>query len=166
MAAIPPSRQGRYADLELATNDFEVTPSASGDRFTVQFTVEGIGLLELQDILRPRLAAVGVEGINRFGTTMALYGVEAGRESEVFHAIQTAIDDVNRLRQTARDDRDRSRSATEAAEGIAEGRRQQVRDGFRVARDPGIDIHGGDPGAGAHRRAATASPRPSAVSER
>jgi hypothetical protein len=134
MATITPSTQGQ-ADLKLATKDFEVTHSGSGNRFTVKFTMEGVDLLELQNVLRPRLAAVGVERINRFGMTMSLYGVEAGREGEVFHELQTAIEDVNGLRQTARDDRERSRSAREAADVVAEGRLEKVRDGFHATRE-------------------------------
>jgi hypothetical protein len=133
MAAIIPSTR-RHVDLKLADMDPEVTRSGSGDRFTVTFTMEGVDLLELQNILRPRLAGVGVERISRLGMTMSLYGVEAGREGEVFHALETAIEDVTRHRQDARDDRERSRSATEAAEAVAEGRLENVRDAFRGAR--------------------------------
>jgi hypothetical protein len=131
MATSTPSTDSQ-ADLKLADADPEVTRSGSGDRFTVKFTMEGVDLLELQTILRPRLAAVGVERISRLGMTMSLYGVEAGRESEVFHEIETAIADVNRLRQTARDDRERSRSATEAADAVAE--RRLERSGTNSAR--------------------------------
>jgi len=45
--------------------------------------------------------------------TLSLDGVAAGREGEVFHLVQTAIEDVNTLRRAARDRR-RSRSASEA----------------------------------------------------
>ena len=136
MATIPPSTE-RQADLRLASKDPEVTPG-SGDRFTVKFTMEGVALRELQNVLAPRLAAVGVERISRFGMTMSLHGVEAGREGEVFHELATAIEDVNRLRETARDERERSRSAAEAADALAEGRLEKVRDGFHAAQDSRI----------------------------
>jgi hypothetical protein len=126
------SMNGR-AELKLAAKDPEVTQSGSSDRFSVTFTMEGVDLLELENVLRPRLAAVGVERVSRFGMTISLYGVEAGREGEVFHELQTAIEDVNTLRQTARDDRERSRSAAEAADAVAEGRLETVREGFRDA---------------------------------
>jgi hypothetical protein len=133
MATINPSTNG-HAELKLAARDPEVTQSGSGDRFTVKFTMEGVDLLELENVLRPRLAAVGVERLSRFGMTMSLYGVEEGRESEVFHQLETAIEDVNTLRQTAREDRERRRSATEDAETLAEGRLDTVRKGFHAAR--------------------------------
>jgi hypothetical protein len=140
MAAITASTE-RQANLKLADTDPEVTHSGSGDRFTVRFTMEGVDLLELQNVLRPRLAAVGVERISRFGMTMSLHGVEAGREGEVFHALEAAIADVNRLRDNARDERERSRSAVEAADALAEGRLETVRDGFQAARESGSEIH-------------------------
>ncbi len=133
VATITPSTEPQ-ADLRLADTDPEVTHSGSGDRFTVKFTMEGVDLLEMQNVLAPRLAAVGVERISGFGMTMSLYGVEAGREGEVFHELESAIVDVNRLRESARDERERSRSAAEAAEVLAEGRLEKVRDGFHAAR--------------------------------
>ncbi len=139
MATVTPSTE-RQADLKLANKDPEVTHSGSGDRFTVKFTMEGVALLELQNVLTPRLAAVGVERISRFGMTMSLHGVEAGRESEVFHAVATAIEDVNTLRETARDERERSRSAAEAADARAEGRLETVRQGFHAARESDVDM--------------------------
>ena len=136
MATINPSTGGQ-AELKLADKDAEVTHSGSSDRFTVKFTIEGIDLLELENVLTPRLPAVGVKQIRRFGMTMSLSGVEAGREGEVFHALQTAIADVNTLRQNARDDRERSRSATEAADAVAEGRLDAARERFHAARESG-----------------------------
>lgn len=133
--ATTPSSTERQTDLRLADMDPEVTHSGSGDRFTVKFTMEGVDLRELQNLLAPRLAAVGVERISRFGMTMSLYGVEAGREGEVFHELESAIEDVNRLRESARDDRERSRSAAEAADARAEGRLEDVRDEFHAARE-------------------------------
>ena len=136
MATINSSTNG-HAELKLAARDPEVTQSGSGDRFTVKFAMEGVDLLELENVLRPRLAAVGVERISRFGMTISLYGVEEGRESEVFHQLETAIEDVNKRRQTARHDRERRRSATEDAEAVAEGRLDTVREGFHEARESG-----------------------------
>jgi hypothetical protein len=134
MATINPSTNG-HAELKLATKDPEVTHSEAGDRFTVKFEMQGVDLLELENVLRPRLAAVGVERISRFGMTIALYGVEEGRESEVFHELETAIEDVNTLRQEARDDRERRRSDAEEAEAVAESRLDTVREGFHAARE-------------------------------
>ncbi len=133
MATSDPSMNG-HRDLRLADRDPEVTNSGSGEGFTVKFTMEGVDLLELENVLRPRLAAVGVKRISRFGMTMSLYGVEAGRESEVFHLLETAVEDVNARRQAARDERERSRSASEAADAVAEGELENVRDGFHAAR--------------------------------
>jgi hypothetical protein len=137
-----------HAELKLAAKDPEVAQSGSGDRFTVTFTMEGVDLLELENVLRPRLAAVGVERISRFGMTISLYGVEEGRESEVFHQLETAIEDVNRLRQTAREDRERRRSATEDAEAAAESRLDTVREGFHAARESGSPNARSEPRAG------------------
>lgn len=134
MAIINSTSNGR-TELKLAAKDPEVTQSASSDRFTVKFTIEGVALLELENVLKSRLAAVGVERISRFGMTIALYGVEEGRESEVFHELETAIEDVNTLRQTARDDRELRRSAAEEVEAVAEGKLEKVRGGFRAARE-------------------------------
>ena len=138
MATNAPSTQSQ-TDLKLVDKDPEVTHSGSGDRFTVKFTMAGVDLLELQNVLGPRLGAIGVERIGRVGMTMSLYGVEAGREGEVFHELETAIEDVNRTRQNVRDERERSRSATEAAEAVAEGRLENVRDRFRAARSKHSD---------------------------
>jgi len=96
--------------------------------------MEGADLLELQNVLRPRLAAVGVRGVTRVGMTMSLYGVEAGREDEVFAALENAIDEVNTRRKRARDERVRSQSASDAADVVAGERLGKVQDGFRTAR--------------------------------
>lgn len=140
MATIVTSTE-RRADLRLAGTDAEVRHSELGDRFSVKFTMEGVDLQELQNVLTPRLAAVGVERISRFGMTISLHGVEAGREGEVFHELEAAIEDVNTLRQSARDERERSRSANEAADVLAQRRLGKVRDGFRAARESGSDVH-------------------------
>lgn len=145
MATITPATE-RQVDLRLANKDPEVTHSGSDDRFTVKFTMEGVNLREMQSVLAPRLAAVGVERISRFGMTMSLHGVTAGREGEVFHELETAIDDVNTLRESARDERERSRSAAEAADSLAEGRLERVRQGFHAARESGVKTHHDEPG--------------------
>jgi hypothetical protein len=132
MATTNPAANG-HVELRLAAKDPTITQSGSSDRFTVEFTMEGVDLLELENVLRPRLAAVGVQRISRFGMTISLHGVEEGREGEVFHELQMAIDDVNGGRQAAQDDRDRHRSDTEAEESASEGRRERVRDAFRTA---------------------------------
>ena len=147
MATIKPSTNG-HAKLKLATKDPEVTHSGSGDRFTVKFTMEGVDLLELENVLKPRLAAVGVQRISRFGMTIALYGVEEGRESEVFHELETAIEDVNTLRQEARDAGERRRSDAEEAEAVAESRLDTVREGFHAARELGSPNERSYPRAG------------------
>lgn len=132
--AANPAMNG-HTGLRLASKDPRVTQSGSNDRFTVEFTMEGIDLLELETVLRPRLEAVGVERISRFGMSISLHGVEEGREGEVFHELQLAIDDVNRSRQMVREDRERRRSASDAAEAVAEDRRESVREGFRAAQE-------------------------------
>ena len=134
MAANAPPQEDRSVDLKLVDEDFDVTHSGSGESFTVKFTMEGADLLELQNMLRPRLAAVGVRGITRVGLTMSLYGVEAGREGEVFAELENAIDEVNTLRRRAGDERRRSQSADDAAGAVAEKRLGKVQDGFRSAR--------------------------------
>jgi hypothetical protein len=69
--------------------------------------------------------------------TIGLHGVEAGRESEVFHELASAIEDVNTARQRARGEREQRRSATEATEAALESRLDAVRGGFHAARDSG-----------------------------
>ena len=121
--------------LKLADRDLEVTHSASGsDRFNVKFTLTGINLLELQNVLAPRLAGVGVERLSRSGTTITLFGIEQGREAEVLSEVEGAIVDVNRARQAARDDAEHQRSVTEAADAVSEAQLQAVRDSFDAAR--------------------------------
>ena len=133
MAATHSSTKGNIPDLRLAASDPKVTPSSSGDRFSVQFTMEGVDLLELANVLRPRLAAVGVQRLSRFGMTMSLHGVEEGHEGKVFHELQAAIDDVNAARAASRDDRERRRSETEAAATVSQGRADRVREAFHNA---------------------------------
>ena len=135
MATINPSTGGQ-AELKLADKDPEVRHSGSSDRFTVKFTIEGVDLRELENVLTPRLPAVGVKQSQRFGMTMSLSGVEAGREGEVSRT-PDRVADVHTLRQNARDDRERSRSATEAADAVAEGRLDAARERFHAARESG-----------------------------
>jgi hypothetical protein len=56
----------------------------------------------------------------------------AAKDPEV---TETAIEDVNRLRQTAREDREHRRSATEDAEAAAKSGLDTVREGFHTARE-------------------------------
>ncbi len=72
------SLDGKPGRPQLADEDPEVTHSGSGDRFTVKFTIEGVCLVELENVLRARLAAVGVEGMGRLGMTMTLYRCRGG----------------------------------------------------------------------------------------
>jgi hypothetical protein len=147
MATVNPSTNG-HVELKLAAKDPEVTQSGTSDRFTVKFEMEGVDLLELQNVLTPRLTRVGVERISRFGMTIGLHGVEAGRESEVFHELASAIEDVNTARQRARGEREQRRSATDAAEAALEGRLDAVRGGFHAARDSGSPDEPSRPRAG------------------
>jgi hypothetical protein len=62
------------------------------------------------------------------------YGVEHGREAEVFHELQAAIDDVNRAREAAWEDVEHRRSTTEAAAVVSEAQLQAVRESFETAR--------------------------------
>jgi hypothetical protein len=66
----------------------------------------------------------------------------------VFHELETAIEDVNTLRQEARDDGERRRSAAEAADVAAEGRLETVREGFNSARESSSPDKGSYPRAG------------------
>jgi len=135
MATTSPDSATPSGQLRLAAKDPEVEHAASGsERFTVKFALEGTNLLELENALAPRLAGVGVERISRSGMTITLYGVEQGREGEVFHEVQAGIDEVNRTRRAAADDAEDRRSATEAAGAVADARLRSVREGFQTAR--------------------------------
>lgn len=126
----------RELELRLADQDLEVAHAAGpGGRYTVEVALEGPDLLELQNVLTPRLATIGVDRVSRVGTTLSLYGVEAGREHEVFEVLRTAIADVNELRQTVRDDREQSRSASEDAAAVREADLEAVKQSFRTARN-------------------------------
>jgi hypothetical protein len=128
-----PTEAGRD-DLKLASRDFGVARGTRA-RFTVTFGVDGAGLLELLEVLRPRLVAIGVDGVSRFGRTMSLYGVEAGQETAVLREIEAAIAHVNGERRASRADSERSRPVGDAAEIAAEGRLEVVKAAFRAARE-------------------------------
>jgi hypothetical protein len=109
----PPTTRG---ELRLSKSDPEVEPMNSRPgRFTVKFKLDGVDLLELETAISPRLAAVGVDAIRRFGMTVSLDGVEPGREAEIQKVVQGAIDDVNRARGEARERAAHDRSASEEA---------------------------------------------------
>lgn len=139
MATISPESTAPDGGLRLADVDPEVEHYASGsDRFVVKFTLKGTDLLQLQKVLAPRLAGVGVGRSSRIGMTISLYGVEQGREGEVFALVQAAIDEVNRSRQAARENEAHERSASEAAAVISEAQLEAVREGFRTCRRPSV----------------------------
>ena len=124
----------RYGTLALADRNPEVEHSGSASgRFNVKFAIEGTNLLELQNVLTPRLAGVGVERVDRSGLTITLHGVEQGREGDVFHEVETAIDEVNQARAAAYAQAERRRSASEAADAAAEVQLQEVRASFQAA---------------------------------
>ena len=134
MATTPAHATTADGELRLARQTPEVARTASASqRFTVTFVVEGTGLLELQHALAGRVAGVGVDRVSRLGTTVSLHGVEQGREGEVFHEVQAAIDDVNRSRKAAREVSDQRRSATEEADAVSAAQLQAVRKGFASA---------------------------------
>jgi hypothetical protein len=139
MATITPESTAPDGGLRLADVDPEVEHYAAGsDRFVVKFTLKGTDLLQLENVLAPRLAGVGVGRSSRVGMTISLYGVEQGREGEVFAEVQAAIDEVNRARQAARETKEHERSASEAAAVISEAQLEAVREGFRTCRRPTV----------------------------
>jgi hypothetical protein len=139
MATITPESTAPDGGLRLADVDPEVEHYASGsDRFVVKFTLKGTDLLQLQNVLAPRLAGVGVGRSSRIGMTISLYGVEQGREGEVFALVQAGIDEVNRARRAARESEKHERSASEAAAVISEAQLEAVREGFRTCRRPSV----------------------------
>jgi hypothetical protein len=138
MATITPESTAPDGGLRLADMDPEVEHYAAGsDRFVVKFTFKGSDLLQLQNVLAPRLAGVGVGRSSRVGMTISLYGVEQGREAEVFAEVEAAIAEVNRTRQAARENAEHERSASEAAAVVSEAQLEAVRESFRTARRPG-----------------------------
>ena len=130
--------ESRYGRLRLVDRDPEVDRAESGSRFNVKFAFEGTHLLEVQNALVPRLAAMGVERVTRSGMTITLYGVEQGREGEVFAEVQSAVEDVNKARRTAQGDADDQRAASDAASAAGEVQLQEVREGFHAARQSGM----------------------------
>jgi hypothetical protein len=135
MATITPESTAPDGGLRLADIDPEVEHYAGGsDRFVVRFTFKGTDLLELQNVLNPRLAGVGVGRSTRVGMTITLYGVEHGREGEVFAEVDAAVAEVNRIRQAARETTEHERSASETAAVLSEAQLEAVREGFRSAR--------------------------------
>jgi hypothetical protein len=103
----------------------------------VKFTFKGTDLLQLQNVLAPRLAGIGVGRSSRVGMTITLYGVEEGRESEVLNEVQAAVDEVNRTRQAARENAEHERSSAEAAAAVSDAQLEAVRGSFRTARAGG-----------------------------
>jgi hypothetical protein len=135
MATITPESTAPDGGLRLADIDPEVEHYAPGsDRFVVKFTFKGTDLLQLQNVLAPRLAGIGVGRSSRVGMTITLYGVEQGRESEVLNEVQAAVDEVNRTRQAARESAEHERSASEAAAAVSDAQLEAVRESFRTAR--------------------------------
>jgi hypothetical protein len=135
VAGISPKRPATTNELRLSTTDPEVEPMASRPgRFMVKFKLEGVDLLELETLISPRLAAVGVGAISRFGLTISLYGVQPGREAEIHTVVQGAIDDVNRARGEARVRAAHDRSVSEEAAAASEVELRTVTETFQAAR--------------------------------
>jgi hypothetical protein len=159
MATTSSESANRYGRLRLADRDPEVEPG-SGSRFNVKFAFEGTNLIEMQTALGPRLAAVGVARVTRSGMTITLYGVEQGREGDVFGAVQSALDDVNEARRVAQGDAEERRAASDAASAAADVRLEEVREGFhearqsRIAHETGVTL-----GAEARQNGNRATPR-------
>jgi hypothetical protein len=134
MATITPEATAPDGGLTLADVDPEVEHYAPGsDRFVVKFTFKGPDLLQLQNVLAPRLAGIGVGRSTRTGMTISLYGVEHGREGDVLAEVRRSIDEVNRTRQAARENAEHERSASEGAAVISEAQLEAVRESFRTA---------------------------------
>jgi hypothetical protein len=137
MATITLESAALDGELRLADVGPEIRHSAAdSDRFVVTFTLEGVHLLELQQVLEPRLLSVGVERVRRTGMTFSLYGVEQGREAEVYAELQAAIAEVNQGRGAAREKAEHERSAWEAAAAFSAAQLEAVREGFEAARRP------------------------------
>jgi hypothetical protein len=138
MATITRESTAPDGGLRLADIDPEVEHYAPGsDRFVVKFTFKGTDVLQLQNVLAPRLAGVGVGRSSRVGMAISLYGVEQGREGEVFAEVEAALEEVNRTRQAARENAEHERSASEAAAVVSEAQLEAVRESFRTARGAG-----------------------------
>jgi hypothetical protein len=100
----------------------------------VKFRFIGPDLFQLQNVLAPRPAGIGVGRSTRTGVTISLYGVEHGREGEVLAEVQRAIDEVNQTRQAGRGDAERERAVVDAASVVSEAQLEAVRESFRTAR--------------------------------
>jgi len=133
MATITSEATAPDGRLTLADTDPEIEHPGS-DRFVVKFRFTGPDLLQLQNVLAPRLAGIGVGRSTRTGMTISLYGVEHGREGEVLAEVQRAIDEVNQTRQAGRDNAERERAAVDAAGVLSEVQLEAVRESFRTAR--------------------------------
>jgi hypothetical protein len=135
MATQAPEATAPDGGLTLTDTDPEIEHYAPGsDRFVVKFRFTGPDLLQLQNVLAPRLAGIGVGRSTRTGMTISLYGVEHGREGEVLAEVQRAVDDVNQTRQAERDNAERERAAVDAASVLSEAQVDAVRESFRTAR--------------------------------
>lgn len=135
MATITPEATASNGGLTLADADPEVEHYAPGsDRFVVKFRFIGPDLLQLQNVLAPRLAGIGVGRSTRTGMTISLYGVEHGREGEVLAEIRRGIDEVNQTRRAGRENAEGERAAVDAADVLSEGQLEAVRESFRTAR--------------------------------
>ena len=160
MATQAPEATAPDGGLTLTDTDPEIEHYAPGsDRFVVKFRFTGPDLLQLQNVLAPRLAGIGVGRSTRTGMTISLYGVEHGREGEVLAEVQRAIDDVNQTRQAGRDNAngsaqvvaqdwsrdsrenaERQRAARDAASVLSEAQLEAVRESFRTARCQPVDF--------------------------
>jgi hypothetical protein len=135
VATITPEATAPDGGLTLTDSDPEVEHYAPGsDRFVVKFRFIGPDLLQLQNVLAPRLAGIGVGRSTRTGMTISLYGVEHGREDAVLAEVQRAIDEVNQTRQAGRENAERERAAVDAATVLSEAQLEAVRESFRTAR--------------------------------
>jgi hypothetical protein len=141
MATQAPEATAPDGGLTLADADPDVEHYAPGsDRFVVRFRFKGPDLLQLQNVLTPRLAGIGVGRSTRTGMTISLYGVEHGREGEVLAEVQRAIDEVNQARQAGRENAERERAAVDAAGVLSEAQVDAVRESFRTARCEPISL--------------------------
>jgi len=85
--------------LRLAEIDLVIKPSVR-DRgcLVVTFALAGIAMRDLQNALYPRFAALGVEQVLHVGTQVTFHGISAGREADVYAALEDSIAHVNRQR--------------------------------------------------------------------
>jgi len=85
--------------LRLAEIDLVIKPSVR-DRgcLVVTFALAGIAMRDLQNALYPRFAALGIEQVLHVGTQVTFHGISAGREADVYAALEDSIAHVNRQR--------------------------------------------------------------------